>query len=215
MGKMASHLAHEIRNPIGSISLLSSALMSSASKEQQHIVLDIQKAIYRVERIIKATLLFGKEDAYIQIDPLKIEDLEMGIAECMSYYSFEKEIDLKITFPKDLVVKGNLELLLIVFQNMVFNAIDAIEEQEEMAHNTIEVNYSSNQLFHIFEFYDSGIPISNPDELFEPYKTTKIKGNGLGLVLSLKIAKSHGGDITLSKDKKGFFVFIKKEPYNI
>lgn len=59
MGSVAAHLAHEIRNPIGSISLLASTLARSELKNK-HIVLEIQKAIARVERIVNSTLLFTK-----------------------------------------------------------------------------------------------------------------------------------------------------------
>ncbi len=52
MGSVAAHLAHEIRNPIGSISLLASTLFARSELKNKHIVLEIQKAIARVERIV-------------------------------------------------------------------------------------------------------------------------------------------------------------------
>ncbi|MFA7070663.1 MAG: histidine kinase dimerization/phospho-acceptor domain-containing protein, partial [Sulfurimonas sp.] len=60
MGQMAAHLSHEIRNPIGSIALLSSTLKKRVMDKNIPIVEEIQKAIYKVERIIKATLMFSK-----------------------------------------------------------------------------------------------------------------------------------------------------------
>ena len=60
MGQMAAHLSHEIRNPIGSISLLSSALKKRVKEENIPIVEEIQSSVYRIDRIIKATLMFSK-----------------------------------------------------------------------------------------------------------------------------------------------------------
>ncbi|MDD2652574.1 MAG: histidine kinase dimerization/phospho-acceptor domain-containing protein, partial [Sulfurimonas sp.] len=59
MGQMAAHLSHEIRNPIGSISLLSSTLKKRVLPENVAIVEEIQKSVARIERIIKATLMFS------------------------------------------------------------------------------------------------------------------------------------------------------------
>ena len=58
--------------------------------------------------------------------------------------------------------------------------------------------------FHNFYIYDSGIPFENKNILFDAFKTTKTKGNGLGLALSLQIIKAHNGKIVLAPHKKGF-----------
>ena len=51
---------------------------------------------------------------------------------------------------------------------------------------------------------DDGKPIENKNILFEPFKTTKTKGNGLGLALSLQIIQAHNGKIELLEETKGF-----------
>jgi len=211
MGKMASHLAHEIRNPIGSVSLLASTLVSLVSSEHTQIVTDIQKAIWRVERIIQATLLFGKDIPIIAFNEISLSDIKLGIEECLQYYSYDKDISLDISFEENIKVKVNLELLLVVFQNMIFNAIDAIEENEQSSSGVIEVRYLNNDMYHIFSFYDDGVPIKDKNMLFVPYASTKVKGNGLGLVLVQKIIKAHNGKIELSNKKKEFFIYIKKD----
>ena len=211
MGKMAGHLAHEIRNPIGSISLLTSTLASTLTGENQEMVLNMQKAIYRVERIIKATLEFGKKEPKIVYDAIALEDIELGIRESIQYYSFDKDIDFVFDFPQIDKINLGFEPMLIVFQNMVFNAIDAIEEQEqELARNAVEISYNANEQYHIFSFYDTGAMIENKEFLFEPYKSTKMHGHGLGLVLSQKIVKAHGGNILLDDTRKEFHIFLKR-----
>jgi len=65
--------------------------------------------------------------------------------------------------------------------------------------------YERDEKFHKFNIYDSGVMIENTKELFEAFKSTKVKGNGLGLVLSRQIAQAHGGSVELlNGDRKGF-----------
>lgn len=57
---------------------------------------------------------------------------------------------------------------------------------------------------------DDGKPIENKNILFEPFKTTKTKGNGLGLALSLQIIQAHNGKIELLENPKGFEISLPR-----
>ena len=61
MGQISAHLAHEIRNPIGAISLMISSLLNEdLSANTKLCILQMKKAIWQVERLIKATLMISK-----------------------------------------------------------------------------------------------------------------------------------------------------------
>ena len=202
MGQMAAHLSHEIRNPIGSISLLSSTLKKRVLAENVPIVEEIQKSVNRIERIIKATLMFSRgveaNKSAIMWSELK-ESIDMSIG----YYAYSKEIEF--VFPKeDFKLNADKDLLEMLFSNFIINAIDAIELDEE-EDGVIEIAYERDEEFHKFYVYDSGIPIEDQNDLFEAFKSTKVKGNGLGLVLSRQIAEVHGGEVgLLDTDRKCF-----------
>ncbi|NOQ30160.1 MAG: GHKL domain-containing protein [Helicobacteraceae bacterium] len=202
MGQMAAHLSHEIRNPIGSISLLSSALMKKVTIENKPTVLEIQKSVYRIERIIKATLMFSK-GVTASKEIMKFSQLREALESAIEYYSFSKEIDFNL-IEDEFELHGDLDLLAMMFSNFIFNAIDAIELNEE-EEGTIRMLYSSDSTFHIFKIYDTGIAIEDKEKLFQAFESTKEKGNGLGLVLSSQIANVHGGDITLLDTKEKCF----------
>jgi len=204
MGQMAAHLSHEIRNPIGSIALLASTLMKRVIPENRPIVEEIQKSLYRIERIIKATLMFSKGIS-AQKRPLRWDQIRDSLHSSIGYYSYGKEIEF--IFPEeDFELLGDLDLLSMLFSNFVFNAIDAIELDDEES-GRIEIYHSVDSHGHLFEIYDTGIPIENKKWLFEAFKSTKERGNGLGLVLSKKIAQAHNGDIGLCDGaKKGFCI---------
>ena len=204
MGQMAAHLSHEIRNPIGSISLLSSTLKKRVIAENIPIVEEIQKSVCRIDRIIKATLMFSK-GVEAKKETFSWNSLKKSIDESVEYYAYSKEIEF-IYPEQDFNLNADKDLLEMLFSNFIINAIDAIELDEE-EEGIIELIYESDETCHIFKIYDSGIGIENKKDLFEAFKSTKVKGNGLGLVLSKQIAEAHNGTVSLlDSERKGFEV---------
>ena len=207
MGKVSAHLAHEIRNPIGSISILASTLLGKVDIKNKLLVMEMQKSIYRVERIIKTTLLFTK-GVKANKENFSIKELEEEINDSYEYYSLTKDIELNIDF-SEATMFGDLELLSIVTQNFLYNALDAIEEDENES-GVVEFSYSNEEGYDVITVKDSGVPIKNKNILYEPFQTTKLKGHGLGLALSLEIIRAHEGKIELLEKEKGFKIYIGK-----
>lgn len=208
MGQMAAHLSHEIRNPIGSIALLSSTLKKRVMEQNIPIVEEIQKAIFKIERIIKATLMFSK-GINLSKSNFLFTQLQNSLETTINYYGYTKEISFN--FPnQEIELFADKDLLEMMFSNFIINAIDAIEldDQED---GVIDIIYKNHPTKHIFYICDNGIEIQNKDELFMAFKTTKVKGNGLGLILSKQIANAHNGDVTLDcSTKKCFKVELAK-----
>lgn len=202
MGQMAAHLSHEIRNPIGSISLLSSTLKKRVKPENIAIVEEIQKSVYRIDRIIKATLMFSKG---VEANKSRVmwSDLKEALDMSVGYYSYSKEISF--IFPsQDFELNADKDLLEMLFSNFIINAIDAIELDDE-EDGVVEITHEDSKRYHTFYIYDSGVAIENKKELFEAFRSTKVKGNGLGLVLSRQIAEAHGGSVGLADSEKKCF----------
>jgi len=208
MGQMAAHLSHEIRNPIGSISLLSSTLKKRVIPENVKIVEEIQNSVCRIERIIKATLMFSKGVEATKRE-FRWSELKASIDMSISYYDYSKEIEF--LFPeKDFLLNADIDLLDMLFSNFIINAIDAIE-LDDAEEGVIELLHREDAEYHIFTIYDSGVAIENKKDLFEAFKSTKVKGNGLGLVLSRQIAEAHNGSVELlDNEKKCFEIKIAK-----
>ena len=202
MGQMAAHLSHEIRNPIGSISLLSSTLKKRVIPENIPIVEEIQKSVYRIDRIIKATLMFSK-GVEAHKSTFNWSKLKNSIDMSIGYYGYSK--DIKFIFPKEeILLNADKDLLEMLFSNMIINAIDAIELDDNDS-GMVEIRYEKDIKFHKFYIFDSGIDIEKKDELFEAFKSTKVKGNGLGLVLCSQIAQAHDGLVKLLDTKEKCF----------
>lgn len=207
MGQMAAHLSHEIRNPVGAIALLTSTLLKRVIPENRPIVTEIQKSLYRIERIIKATLMFSKGIS-VQKTSLRWKNIENELLGVIEYYSYSKEIVFE--FPDDdFELFGDLDLLVMMFSNFIFNAIDAIELDDNES-GSVVLSYEKSMNTHRFNIVDSGIAIVDKKGLFEAFKSTKERGNGLGLVLSREIARGHGGDIIFddSNGEKKFSIVL-------
>jgi len=202
MGQMAAHVSHEIRNPIGSISILSSTLKKRVIPENVLIVEEIQKSVCRIERIIKATLMFSKG---VDANMAKFDwsELQEELSSDIGYYGYTK--DITFIFPEQqFILNADKDLLEMLFSNFLTNAIDAIE-LDDNEDGVVEIVYERDDKYHKFYIYDSGIMIENTKELFEAFKSTKVKGNVLGLVLSRQIAEAHDGSVELlDGDRNGY-----------
>ena len=207
MGQISAHLAHEIRNPIGSISLLLGSLYNRVDIKDKTLVLEMQKAIKRVERIIKHTLLFTK-GITLNTNFFNIQSLDEELKEIFHQYT-DNDIEFE-TQLEDISVNADKELILLVLQNLIYNAVDAIEEaieNENIQNGKILIKaHLKDKKTHI-QVYDNGSEIKN-ENIFEAYKTTKLKGNGLGLSLSKEIINAHKGTIKVIKNPKHFLITL-------
>lgn len=205
MGQVAAHLAHEIRNPIGSLSLLASSLPRYVSGKGEILAQQMQRAIWRVERIIKATLLFTKG---VKTTPkeFKFSSLAKDCAESIKYYDYSKQIEFDLDFG-DMSYIGDEDLLAMVFDNLIFNAIDAIEESDD-EEGVVRLWHEIDKDELKFYIYDSGVSIADTGAIFEPFKTSKLKGNGLGLALCVQIISAHKGSIEIALNPKTFCVSL-------
>ncbi|MBX1886743.1 fla regulon two-component system sensor histidine kinase FlgS [Campylobacter peloridis] len=205
MGTIAAHLAHEIRNPIGSISLLSSTLFERSELKNKHIVLEIQKAISRVERIVNSTLLFTK-GVHVNFNEFNLKELQDECEQAVNAYNYLANIDFKFEF-LDAKINADKSLLALVLQNLIYNAIDAIEESENDGYIKVQCEQNEDKIF--IKVYDSGVAIKDKKMVFEAFKTTKLKGNGLGLSLSKQIIDAHNGILGFDENPKCFFIELK------
>ncbi|MCR6591229.1 two-component sensor histidine kinase [Campylobacter insulaenigrae] len=203
MGIVAAHLAHEIRNPIGSISLLSSTLFERSELKNKHIVLEIQKAISRVERIVNSTLLFTK-GVHVNLSHFNIKELQEECEQAINSYNYLININFIFDFI-DFVIYADKALLALVLQNLIYNAIDAIEEIEE-ENGEIQIICTKREDKIFIKVYDNGIAIKDKKMVFEAFKTTKLKGNGLGLSLSKQIIEAHNGVLGFEDNPKCFYI---------
>ena len=207
MGQISAHLAHEIRNPVGAIALVASSLLKRVDNNDKIYVLEIKKAIWRIERLINTTLLFSSGIKEISKQIHDSEIIKSSISDFINYVEYSKDIEFvyNIKVPK---ITCDSELLYLVLQNIILNAIESIEDVENVEDGVIEIEFFNDADKQILNVYDSGKQVHDEECLFEAFKTTKIKGNGLGLALCKQILEAHNGSITYNTYPKKHFKLL-------
>jgi signal transduction histidine kinase len=98
------------------------------------------------------------------------------------------------------VLNADPDQLEQMFINLLANAVDA-----SLANNsrTVHLSWQMADSTALVTIDDQGLGIANSDNLFVPFYTTKPEGSGVGLALAQRIARAHGGEITLVNREDG------------
>ncbi len=210
MGEMSANIAHEIKN---AIYIISSANNYIAHETKNKIVEEfagiINNEVNRLNRMTVDFLSFSRQRSP-ELTPLDINKL---INDSLSISKFELS-NFNIKLIKDLdsnipIINGDPELLKQVILNLIVNAIDATcaansSKAAEFKNKVIKIRTMVKNGDLNIRIENNGQPITkeNMENIFKPFFTTKNAGSGLGLPMSLRIIKLHGGTIDVQSDKK-------------
>ena len=199
-------MAHEIKNPLVAISG-SAQLLRKRLPDQHHKFLDVViKESDRINRMMERMLDFARpmqrEMKLLNIHQILEEILLLEKKNAPANIQFVQNYD-----PSLPQVEGDEDQLKQVFLNLIRNAQEAMPEGGTLELVTrIHSNYTVKTEIHpnsrqaiLIEIRDSGAGIGAEDlnNIFTPFHTTKSKGSGLGLPLSLKIVENHKGKMSV------------------
>lgn len=205
MGEMAANIAHEIRNPLGSIELFASLLGRDLEKapEQKQLTHSIIKGVRTINSIISNILLFTKEIQF-DVQEYYLSDIIDDVILYLQHIMRDKEIRFINNIGEDQKIKCDNELFKQVVMNVIHNAVDAVNSGGEII---IDAGYTETESWFTVTDNGCGIEPSMINKLFMPFQTTKAKGTGLGLAIVYKIIKAHGGTIEADSDGKTWTTF--------
>lgn len=194
LGEMAAVLAHEIRNPLGSIRGTAEILRDDYRPgDPKYEFIEIQiKETERLNHVVEDFLRMARPQAgQMQRCSLR-EELETIIVLTASD-AHQRGIRLTLEPPEDdLAVTGDGEKLRQAFLNIVINALQATPDGGSV---TISTSTSENSREILFRDTGNGIAADALERIFEPFFTTKADGTGLGLAITKKIIEAHGGSL--------------------
>jgi signal transduction histidine kinase len=192
-GELSATLAHEIKNPLNAIG---SAALYLKKNFKSDLVAEFSRVIYdEVMRINKLTsnLLNFAKPLQAEFEPSDVNELVRETVNLLREECEERglsiKIDLRKELPSTLVDRGQMKQVLI---NLALNSLDAVPPDGSIRIATATANGSIR-----ISVEDSGKGISAEDlkRIFNPFYTTKTRGTGLGLAVTKKVVKEHGGDI--------------------
>jgi C4-dicarboxylate-specific signal transduction histidine kinase len=194
LGRLAAGIAHEIGNPLTSISSFAQILKERATDDFTKESLDtIYHHIMRISGIVSQMSQLSKLPE-MDIKQYDINHLIESTLDIVKYDNKLKKIKIIKNLSSDIPpVYVDENYLVQVFINLMLNAADSIDGGT----GTITINSMRDNNSVIVQFIDSGIgiPAESLNKIFDPFFTTKEKGTGLGLSISYEIIKKFGGEL--------------------
>jgi len=214
MGELAASIAHELNNPLATISLRAESLVSrfSPNDSAYRSLQIISQEVERMAALVTNLLEFSRRSQrqFITIDVC--QEIEYAL-ELINYHFRKNRIKVKRDYrPLVQKLQADRQELQQLFLNLFTNACDAMPEGGTL---TIEIKTDSITNCVAINFTDTGIGINHNDlaKVMDPYFTTKPEGKGTGLGLSICrriVQEHHGGSIIITSEVgKGTTILIK------
>ncbi|MFQ5653103.1 MAG: protoglobin domain-containing protein [Planctomycetota bacterium] len=204
VGLLAAGVAHEIGNPLASISSVAQTLQRKVNdryvSEKLGLVLS---HIDRITNIVRQMVSFARPPRY-EWRPISTNQLIHNAIGILRYDKRARRVAIELNLEEDLPTTYAMEdQLTQVFMNVALNALDAVESLPESSSPTLKITarkcYTEigSTILVIFEDNGPGIDAETATRIFEPFFTTKAsgRGTGLGLSVSYRIVSEHGGRI--------------------
>ena len=211
MGEMAANIAHEIRNPLGSIELFASLLIKDLKdKNYQSRLSNIIASVKNMDNKISNLLLFTTQRKPIMRD-INLHRIMKEVLLFSDPIIKQEGIALSVNYSDvEPYVMGDAEMLKQVFLNILLNSIQAMADGgslriETIVSNEKEVVSAGGRNVEV-RISDTGvgIPRKNLKKIFDPFFSTRERGSGLGLAIVHSIVHVHSGTIDVeSKEKEG------------
>ena len=204
-------LAHEIRNPLNNIILSIEQLLPMEKEEMGKNYMDIiQRNSLRINNIITELLNVAKPSELVIVEHSLQEIIDESLSNTKDRINL-LNIHVKKNYPANpLIIKADKGKLVIVFTNIIINAIEAMSMEGTL---TVSITESENNYEVCIKDNGKGISRENLLRLFEPFFTMKKNGIGLGLTVAYSILQSHSAKIkAMSKENQGteFQIVFKK-----
>lgn len=202
LGKMAAVLAHEIKTPLTSIKMNVDILssMESLSPDDKNSFRIINREVNRLDKLAKEVLQYSRQtDLHLSNFNIRIliDEIILNIRTQHPEIEFLNLLD-------DRNITADKEKLHQVFNNLILNAIEAIDDNGKI----VVYGREDEKVFKVFiEDNGKGIADNEKEIIFNPFVTFKTSGTGLGLAIAKKIMEQHNFNLNLEHSEKGKTVF--------
>jgi len=223
LGRIATGIAHEIRNPLSTINVYLSTLKRITPEEQAQsplkdissVISEMEKASHKIETVIKRVMDFARPGMsraqWASVNQCVSTAIDLS-ATTLRKAGVVLETTLDNTLPECYLDSQLIEQVLL---NLITNAVEALKEHngEKRIHVVTAVTKGKTHSISI-TVSDSGpgVPNELKNKIFEPFFTTKHYGSGIGLTLCQRIVSDHSGNLDVATNPKGGADFIVELP---
>ncbi|GAK61693.1 periplasmic sensor signal transduction histidine kinase [Candidatus Vecturithrix granuli] len=208
LGELGARLAHEIRNPLNSISLIIDHLRDRFSpveeRERQRFesyAANVKTELKRLNKLVTDFLQVSRP-LHPEIRPIRVQALLEQIVQLLYTEAEKHQIQLNLDIlPEDLEIQGDEELLKTACLNIALNALQAMQDGGRLNIQAKPDEQRPGKCLLIFSDTGPGIPPELHENIFQPYFTTKKDGTGLGLSIVNRIIADHHGSVLINSEQ--------------
>lgn len=210
LGRMASHVAHEVRNGLAPVTLYLSLLRRRLASDPAalRIMDNVEAGVSSLGATVTDLLNFtqDRDPAWRQFD---IRRLVHEVCESLAPQLAAQGIETFLEMPRGMTVAADRDMVRRALLNLVLNALDAMPDGGQL----VITACSGPRGFEV-EVADTGPGIEPAalSRIFEPFFTTKSEGTGLGLAIVHRIAEAHHGDVLAVNCPEGGAAFTLRIP---
>ena len=210
VGQLAASLAHEIRNPLGSIEGAVDIVERTTDDERRREFLGIIKIETRRLNGLLTNLLDFSRPRTPQIREAHVDALVRTVIDLTAHNALQQGIQVELQMTPDLpAFECDPEQIIQVLLNITLNAIQASPAGGQIA---ISVARREDMILVRISDQGSGVAETELDKIFDPFYTTKEAGTGLGLAVSYQILAQHGGGIAVERNPDKGMTFTLSLP---
>jgi two-component system, NtrC family, sensor histidine kinase PilS len=215
IGRLAAGIAHEIRNPLASISGSVEVLKSlpGADTETRQLVDIAVREVDRLDRLISDLLEYARPRTE-ERQPLDLGEVATEIGKALEHERRESNVKVVVDAEPGVGIDGGSGQIRQVLWNLIRNAMDAMPSGGilRMASSIEELTGGHREAVLTVSDTGVGIPREDLDRIFEPFFSTKPTGTGLGLATVARIVEDHRGNIDIASDRGKGTTFTLRFP---
>lgn len=202
IGEAANVIAHEVRNSLNGIRMGIDLMLDAKQRPSERVVSELRAEIQRLGTFTYQLMLFAKnpEPQRVRVDLAEMVPRWLSLTKDVAV---EAGVDIELVGAETkIIVLGDPTLLQIIVGNLVSNALDAVAGVTP-PRVVVRLGATGGKAEIRVEDNGPGVPPELVGRLFEPFVSGKPSGVGMGLSISRKIARAHGGDLGLEETSTG------------
>jgi two-component system sensor histidine kinase PilS (NtrC family) len=195
VGRMAANIAHEIRNPLASMTGAIEALAGPVPgrDERDRLTQIVSRESERLNRIISNFLEYARP-APLTLEAVNVAEILDEILVLLEHRELPPSLKIVREFPAVVTARVDPQQVRQAVWNLCLNAVEAMPDGGELR---VSAGLEDHRLHIVIRDTGDGIPSSDQPHVFEPFFSTKPGGSGLGLALVHRIVRDHGGDVSV------------------